>query len=203
MKLEFAARRARAEPRSAAPVIRLPVEVRAPGTKIEALVLRARVQIEPWKRVAGALEKELLRELSGTQPLQWADVGITLCSFAEATTFEIPISCTYDMQVAATKYLTAVVRGDIPVRVFFNGTAFFASENGFLVEPLSWDCECEAMVPVQVWRDAMDACFAGQAWMRVDRATFDALARYRVSRGFDNWDRTLEYLLAAQEETIS
>lgn len=203
MKLQFTAREAVAERRSAAPAIRLRVDVLAPGVKIEALLLRARVQIEPWRRAYDANEKELLRELSAAQPLQWIDVAVTVNAFSEQTTFEIPMSCTYDMQVAATKYLTAIDGGAIPVRVFFNGTAFSAAESGFSAAMLSWDSDCEAFVPIDVWHEAMDACFAGQAWLRVDRSVFDALARYRVHRGFADWDQALEHLLQVHEKKIS
>jgi Family of unknown function (DUF6084) len=202
MKLQFSFVEAIADRRSAAPAIRLRIRATARGAYVEAMVLRARVQIEPWRRAYGATEKELLRELSAG-PLQWVDVAVTLGSFSEQTAFEIPIACSYDMEVAANKYLTALEDGSIPIRVFFNGTAFHSTGNDFSAELLSWDSECDAFVPTGVWRDAMDACFTGQAWVRVDRSVFDALARYRVRHGFAGWEQTFEHLLAMEEEKIS
>jgi hypothetical protein len=178
------------------------VGVRAPDSVLKALVLRARVQIEPWKRTYDSAAQELLRELSVTQPLQWAEAALAIASFAEETTFELPIPCTYDMQVAATKYLTALDGGAIPVRIFFNGTAFRGAQDGFSAEMLSWDSECDALVPVEVWQGAMDACFGDQAWLRVDRGVFDALSRYRVRHALNDWEKTFEHLLAAQEENV-
>jgi hypothetical protein len=48
----------------------------------------------------------------------------------------------------------------------------------------------------------MDAHFPGQAWLRVDRDTLAALARYRAMRMHTGWDETLAALLAAATEVV-
>ena len=42
----------------------------------------------------------------------------------------------------------------------------------------------------------MDAYFPGAGWIRLDRDTLDALARYRAARGLTSWEQTLGELLA-------
>ena len=49
--------------------------------------------------------------------------------------------------------------------------------------------------------DVMDRCFPGSQWLRLDRDTVAALARYKSARGFLGWDDTLESLLAQAEVT--
>jgi Family of unknown function (DUF6084) len=41
----------------------------------------------------------------------------------------------------------------------------------------------------------MDIYFPGSGWIRLDRQTIDALARYRTSRGLTSWEETLGALL--------
>ena len=47
-------------------------------------------------------------------------------SFRGSTTFELLLPCTYDLEVAATKYLYALVDGVAPLAFHFSGTVFHA-----------------------------------------------------------------------------
>jgi hypothetical protein len=46
-------------------------------------------------------------------------------------------------------------------------------------------------MPVALWRDTMDTYFPNSGWVRLDRATLDALRRYRASRGLPTWDQAV------------
>lgn len=197
-KLEFEMIAAHAQAHPAMPALRLRLRVRADGPAVDAIALRVRVQIEPWRRRYTQQEQVLLSELSATTALQWSETAVALAGFEGETTFEVPVACTYDLQVAAGKYLTALEDGGVPVRLFFNGTIFRGAPNGFNVEMLPWDLECADEIPVAIWQRAMDACFSGQAWLRVDRGTFDALRRYRTAHHHASWDDTMSALLAAE-----
>jgi hypothetical protein len=48
---------------------------------------------------------------------------------------------------------------------------------------------------VSVWHELMDIYFPGSGWIRLDRQTIDALARYRTARGLTSWEETLGALL--------
>jgi hypothetical protein len=54
-------------------------------------------------------------------------------------------------------------------------------------------------MPVQVWKDLMDAHFPNSGWIRVDRETLRRLARYRTERALIGWDRVFDALLPAEE----
>ena len=43
----------------------------------------------------------------------------------------------------------------------------------------------------RAWRQLMDLYFPGSGWIRLDRETIDALARYRSARGLTSWEQTL------------
>lgn len=197
-KLAFEMIDAVPEPHPATPTLRLRLRVHADGPAIDAIAMRVRVQIEPWRRRYAQRERPLLAELSATSALQWAQTAVAIAGFEGEAAFEVPLMCTYDLQVAAGKYLTALEDGGVPVRMFFNGTIFRGAPNGFNVEMLPWDLECAGEIPLSAWQGAMDACFAGQAWLRVDRGTYDALRRYRTAHRNASWDATMNALLAAE-----
>lgn len=197
-KLEFTMCEAIAEPHPATPTLRLRLNLRASGEAIDAIALRARVQIEPWRRRYAPGEEALLSDLSPRTALQWAEMSVVLPGFDGETLFDLAVACTYDLQVAAAKYLTALENGGIPVRLFFNGTIFRGATAGFNVEMLPWDLECAGEIPAATWRRAMDACFAGQAWIRVERSTFDALRRFRAAHHCASWDDAVNAMLAVE-----
>lgn len=202
-KLQFSVATASADSRAISPTVRLHMQARAEGDPIAALALRARIQIEPSLRNYAPDEEQGLESLFGARergarwitPLQWNEASTVVGAFDGQTEFDLRIPCTYDAHVTSSKYLTALKGGEIPVRIFFNGTIFRGAASGFQAEMLPWDLDCTARIPLQTWQDAMDECFPDQTWIRVDRATFDALTRYRASRALRDWDSTLTDLL--------
>ena len=52
------------------------------------------------------------------------------------------------------------------------------------MQPVPWHKEATVRLPVAVWREAMDAHFPGQAWLRLSRSTYDDLAIYRGRTGW-------------------
>ena len=122
-----------------------------------------------------------------------------------SATFDLVLPLSYDVDVAAHKYLAALEDGEIPLILLFSGTVFTgsvsASGPGSLsVQPVPWHKETTVRMPVAVWREAMDAQFPGQAWLRVSRSTYDELAVYRGRHGLVGWDDALRRLLERGDE---
>ncbi len=69
----------------------------------------------------------------------------TIPPFQKETVVEIPVPCTFDFNVAATKYFHGLSEGDLPLNFLFSGTAFYQSEPGaaLQVAPISWEKESE------------------------------------------------------------
>ena len=103
--------------------------------------------------------------------------------------------CSYDVDVAAHKYLAALEDGEVPLLLLFSGTVFTGAPGTISVVPVPWHKETPVRMPVAVWREAMDAHFPGQAWLRLGRRAYDRLAAYRGSHGLIGWDETIAALL--------
>ncbi len=67
------------------------------------------------------------------------------------------VPCTFDFNIAATKYFNGLADGDIPLCLMFSGTVFYNDAEGSLrVAPISWDKETRFRLPLKVWQDMMD-----------------------------------------------
>ena len=170
---------------------------------MHAVALRCQIRIEPQRRRYTADEEARLYELFGEtprwgdslRPFLWTHVATTVTSFRGTTEIDLPIECTYDFEVAASKYLHAVEDGEIPILLLFTGTVFTKGQSGFAVEPVAWNLEAPFRLPVAVWRGTMDLYFPNSGWIRVSRGTLDALQRYKSGRALPTWDQAFEHLL--------
>lgn len=202
--LSFSIVGAQAEPYAAAPSLSLLVRVaESTGVRVHAISLRAQVMIEPQRRRYAASESDKLGDLFGPpqrygntlRSLLWANLSATVAGFSGETETPLSLPCSYDFEVAANKYLRALEDAEIPLVVFFSGTVFVEAERGIAGELVPWTCEARYRLPLEVYRQTIDAHFPNSAWIRIHRDTFDELDRARRAQGHPNWDRTLLALL--------
>src|SRR5262245_2965088 len=81
-------------------------------TPVRAVVLRCQVRIEPARRRYGDSEQGRLLDLFGTperwgrtlRDMLWEHVSAVVPPFTGATTLELPVPCSYDFSLAATRY---------------------------------------------------------------------------------------------------
>ena len=174
------------------------------GVRVHAIALRCQIRIEPHRRRYTAVEAERLHDLFGdtsrwadtVKPIQLATVTAMVPTFTAVTEIELPVPCTYDLEVASARYLQGLDDGTIPLLMLFSGTVFVATEQGFTVELVPWSAEASYRMPVTVWRELVDAHFPGSAWLRCSRQTLDALSSYKARNALPTWDATLAELLA-------
>jgi hypothetical protein len=114
--------------------------------------------------------------------------------FSGETEIDLLVPCSYDFEVGAHKYLSALEAGEIPLNLLFSGTLFVRGEQGVTSEFVPWDCEARYRLPVAVWRETMDVFFPNSAWIRLRRDVFDELYAYKSARGLATWDEALERL---------
>ena len=197
---------ARAERYSAVPSLTLRLRIsETSGQRVDAIALRCQIRIEPHRRRYTAAEAERLHDLFGdtsrwadtVKPIQLATVTAMVPTFTAVTEVELPVPCTYDLEVASARYLQGLDDGTIPLLMLFSGTVFVATEQGFTVELVPWSAEASYRMPVSVWRELVDAHFPGSAWLRCSRETLDALSQYKARNALPTWDATLAELLAA------
>jgi hypothetical protein len=194
----------RPDPHAAAPTLLLGLRITRPEDQpVHALVLRAQIRIEPQLRRYSPEEEGRLLELFGeaprwgqtVKPFLWTHVSTSVGGFTGSVEIELPVPCTYDFEVASAKYLHGLGDGDIPLVLLFSGTIFGRDDGGLVVVPVGWNVEASHRLPIQVWRDTMDAYFPNSGWIRVPRETLDALTRYKADRALPSWEEAFERLL--------
>jgi hypothetical protein len=174
-----------------------PVEPRP--SSVEAIVLRTQIRIEPQWRTYTDAEKPLLRDLFGTpdrwdktlHALAWADVPVMVPGFTAETQVDVNVPCTYDFDVTASRFFSALESGHIPLRFLFSGSIFRDGGNAFSAERVSWSSECVYRMPHEVWRDTMRVYYGDAAFIRIDRETFAYLQRLRAETGATSWDEVI------------
>jgi hypothetical protein len=188
---------------------RLAIDVGAEH-RVHAIALHCQVRIEPQRRAYSTVDEGGLRALFGERerwpetlkPFQWMQCSTTVQGFTGTTEVDLPLPCTYDFEVAGSRYLTAVRDGTIPLSLMFSGTVFTRGEKGFGVENVPWNCEARHDMPVQVWHDMIDVFFPHSGWIRLDRDVLDLLADYRGRHGLISWDETMTRLMAPLEDGV-
>jgi uncharacterized protein DUF6084 len=200
----FACVDARPEPHAAGPTVLLDLRITVePGQRVHSMALRTQIRIEPRRRRYSPSEADRLVDLFGElprwaetlQPLQLCTVSTMVPGFVGQTTTELAVPLSYDIDVAATRYLHGLEDGEVPLLLLFSGTVFYAGSTGVQVGLVSWSEEASYRLPVAVWRAAMDQHFPGSAWLRVRRETLDALLAYRSEQAIASWDDTVARLL--------
>jgi len=192
------------------PLLHFHLEVtNLPATElIQAVMLQAQIQIQSAHRPYDNEEREKLADLFGTpdrwgQTLRnrlWAHANTTIRPFEQKTEAVLPIQCTYDLNITATKYFYALKEGEVPLLFLFSGTIFYAGPDGRLqVQQISWDKECTYPMPVQVWQELMEYHYPNSAWLSLHRPVFEKLYAYKRNQGLPTWEQTIERLLAEYE----
>jgi hypothetical protein len=197
------------QPFAAAPTLTFRLRITdAAATPIHALALRCQIRIEPQRRHYAGDECELLADLFGDpsrwgqtlKPMQLSTVPVMVPGFTGTCEVDVPVPCSYDLEVAAGKYFHALRDGVVPLTLLFSGTVFGKGAQGFWVEQVPWHAEATCRMPVTVWRELMDRYFPDSAWLRLHRDTVDALLRYQTRHAIPTWDAALEKLLAGSGE---
>lgn len=178
--LSFQVEDVSATPNAATPQLLFKVRVtNSDPAPIHSIALRAQVQIEPVRRRYTAAEQANLKELFGEperwskslHPLLWANASVNVTAFTGSTVIETPVPCTFDFNVAMTKYIYGLENGDLPTSLLFSGTVFYAGAAGLQVAQIPWDQEASHRVPVRVWKEMMDLYYPDTGWLCLD-ATF-------------------------------
>jgi hypothetical protein len=208
--LDFRVEDALAVPYAATPLLglRLRITSTPPNEPVQAAVLKCQIQIDAPARPYDAREEEGLGDLFGPRSrwgatlrsLLWAHVNVTVPAFQDAVVVDVQVPCTYDLNVAATKYFHSLASGKVPITLLFSGTVFYAGEHEVLqVAPVSWSKQARYALPVAVWKEVVDLYFPNTGFVLLQREVLDRLYRFRVKRGLPTWERAIESLLAPAE----
>jgi hypothetical protein len=202
-------------PFAAAPMLAFKLQIRnsVADETIHTVALRCQIQIEANRRRYTPQEQQRLLDLFGEpdrwsqtlRGLLWTHANVVVPAFAGSNTVvDLQVPCTFDFNVAATKYFEGLTDGEIPLLLMFSGTVFYArQESPLQVAPISWDQEARYKLPVSIWREMMDSYYPNSVWLNLRRDAFERLYRYKVQHGIVSWEQALEELLDAEEAVKS
>jgi Family of unknown function (DUF6084) len=205
--LSFRIESATVVPFAAVPMIAFQLEIAnaVPDEAIHTIALRCQIQIEVTRRRYSPGEQERLLDLFGhpdrwsltLRNLLWTHANVVVPAFAGTTTIvDLQVPCTFDFNVAATKYFEGLTDGEIPLNMLFSGTVFYAPEDSPLqVSPISWEREARFKLPVKLWKEMMDAYYPNSVWINLHRDVFERLYQYKIQHGIPTWEQALDRML--------
>ncbi len=212
--LNFSVESAEAVPYSASPLLNLKLQItnsESEQQRVESVMLRCQIQLEVTRRQYNADEKAHLFELFGEperwgqtlKTMLWTHANFTVPPFLESTTINLPVPCSFDFNVAATKFFAGLEDGEVPLCLLFSGTIFYRDEEGALqIEQISWEKEANFRLPVKIWRETIEHYYPNSAWLNLRRDVFERLREYKTKHYIPSWEQTFEKLLSASEEKI-
>ena len=139
---------AKVVPFAAVPTIAFQLQIHNAATdeEIHTIALRCQIQIEVTRRGYTPPEQARLFELFGhperwgqtLRSLLWMQTSVVVPRFdGDSTTVDMQVPCSFDFNVASTKYFDGLADGDIPLLMLFSGTVFYATpENPLQVAPI-------------------------------------------------------------------
>jgi hypothetical protein len=202
--LNFSITGVRTEQHAALPTLLFRLAINdADAEPIDSIALRCQVQIAPRQRGHSREEQDRLFDLFGERerwgdtlkPMLWTHAVLIVPGFQGATEIDLPITCTYDFDVTAARYLQALDGGELPLEFLFSGTVFVRAANGFQIAQIPWNKEARFRMPARIWREIMDRYFPGCSWIRLRRESIDALQRFKTARGLLSWDEAVDALI--------
>ena len=202
---EFTVVGARPDEHAASPTVVFSLRVEEPSEReIYMIALSVRILVDPAGRGYDEEAREALSDLFGPaeqmagsmQSMVWGQVAVLTPSFTGETTFDVPVPCTYDLEVATAKYFASLPDGVAPLDFHFNGTIYYSGEDDRLqIVHVPWSCTARYRMPIAVWRQAVAARFAQMGWIRLHEQTLARLRRRQAERGAPSFDALVAELL--------
>jgi hypothetical protein len=207
--LSFTVENAEPQPYAATPLLKFKLRIAEPdsaekATSITAIILRCQIRIEPARRRYQPPERSRLLDLFGEpdrwgqtlRDMLWLNTSVAVPPFEGSTIVDLPVPCSFDFNLGATKYFYALEEGEVPLCLLFSGTIFYRADDGLLqVCQIPWEKETSFRLPVQVWKDMMELYYPNSAWLCLRRDVFDRLYHYKSSQGIPTWEQALETLI--------
>lgn len=180
------------------------------GEEVANVALQCQIQIEARRRRYGDGEQKRLDELFGERArwgetlrtLLWTQTQVMVPAFRDDCVVDLPVACSFDFNVAITKYFAGLEAGEVPLAFQFSGTVFYRDKGGALqVGRIGWDREARFVLPVSAWREMIEHYYPDSVWLHLPRELFDRLNGWRLAHGLLTWEAGLESLLDRTDRT--
>ncbi|HLJ48693.1 MAG TPA: DUF6084 family protein [Bryobacteraceae bacterium] len=212
--LSFSITGAEAVPYAVSPQLALKLQIDNADReqRIQSVLLQCQIQIEATRRRYEANEKSGLLDLFGEphrwgqtlRGMLWTQVAVNVRPFQGATKVDIPVACTFDFNVAATKYFHALEGGEVPLVSLFSGTIFYHdAQSGLQVAQIPWEKEARYRLPVDVWKRVIDHYYPNTAWVTLRRDVFDRLRDFKSRESIPTFEQAVERLLSGVGEGVA
>jgi uncharacterized protein DUF6084 len=187
----------------------LRVTNRFPEESIQAILLRYQIQLEVARRRYTPAEQAQVHDLfddparwgDTLRPITWVNTCVNIPAFAGTTVHPITAPCTFDLNVATTKYFYGLEGGEVPLMFLFSGSVFFSASSALRVAPIPWTKEARFRLPLEIWKSLIDLHYPNAVCLTLDRDVFNKLYRFKVSQGLASFEDAIRRILAiAQEE---
>jgi hypothetical protein len=213
-ELSFEVIDAQVPPYAAVPqlIFKLRVTNENAGERIHSISLRSQIQIAVTRRRYSPDAQARLMEVFGEpkrwgdtlHPLLWTHANAVVQRFDGSVVTDLPVACTYDFEIASTKYFDALDDGEIPLSFLFSGTVFYEGDEGNLqVEQIPWSKEASYRLPVSTWKAMMARYYPNSAWIRLHKDVFDQLYRYKIAHSLPTWEDAITRLLHSSDQAAS
>ena len=186
-------------------MIALDLQVSEPsGRQVYMIALTIQLMIEPARRSYDDATRERLVELFGaperwavtTRSLVWSQLDVLVPGFTGSTTVSIPIACSYDLELAAAKYLHSLPDGQAPLALHFNGTIYYPGDDrGLQMVLVPWSKSTDFRMPVSIWKETIEHYYPNTGWVALRTQTLAALQRAKLARGLPTLDACVRELL--------
>lgn len=210
--LNFRVESASAVARAAAPLMCFRVRVTSNGIEpVHVAALRCRIDIDAGRRSYTAQDRERLQELFGETSrwaetpgsLLWTTAMLVIPAFSGSAVGDLLVPCSFDFNVAATKYFHGLQEGVAPLRFEFSGQVVYESAGGNLESAGISDAQSCFELPISIWTEMMELYYPASVWLRLPRETFDRLYRYKIDAGIPTWEDVFERIVPAGQEVVN
>jgi hypothetical protein len=198
--LSFSVEGAERVEHAAVPTIAFAMGV-ASELSVRSVLLDIQLQIAARRRPYDSAAHERLFELFGPveqwgtslRTLLWTRATLVVPPFTGSTVAQLPVACSYDLDVTASRYFDALEDGEVPLEFLFSGTVFYGAP--LQAARISWESEAAYRMPVALWRETMDRYFNGTAWLRLPKPSLDRLAAHKSRHALATWEDVVDSLL--------
>lgn len=200
------------EPFAAQPTLRFELSVFEPTDRpIYAISLTAQINFDPARRDYDAKTKDELFELFGapqrwpstTRSFLWTHASTVVHSFTGAMTFGLEVPCTADLEMVASRYVSALPDGEVPLTFHFTGRVMYQGpQRQVQVLHLPWHSTAKYRMPVAVFHKMIKHHHGNAGFLQLHDDTLAELRRYKRARGLHGYDAVvLDLLERAPAET--
>ena len=194
-------------------ILKLRITNLDPSKTIQSIALRGQIQIEVTRRRYKPEDQEKLRDLFGEpdrwsqtlKNLLWTHVSVNVPAFQNDTVADVPVPCTFDFNVGATKYFHGLTDGEVP-------SERDVQRNGFLFRRQCTHAGCadflgqrSSLQPpgIRLARHDGHLLSRDAPGYALRRDVFERLYDYKVRHGIPTWEQAFESMLEAEEAVRS